>query len=100
MILFSNSLEELIAMSEMLLQELNGIGLKLNVEQTKILHCDLVDDGADLGFIEINDELITILDISKSHKYFCKMLSTSIRHRIQLEFTNQKANGLGMFLQA
>ena len=29
-LLFSNSLEELVAMSEMLLRELNAIGLKLN----------------------------------------------------------------------
>ena len=79
-LLFSNSLEELVAMSEMLLRELNAIGLKLNAEKNKILHCDLVDEDADLGFIEINDELIEILDISKSHKYFGKTLSTSIGH--------------------
>ena len=69
-------------MSEMLLRELNAIGLKLNAEKTKILHCDLVDEDADLGFIEINDEIIEILDISKSYKYLGKMLSTSIEHMI------------------
>ena len=31
-LLFSNSLEELVAMSEMLLRELNAIGLKLNAK--------------------------------------------------------------------
>ena len=74
-LLFSNSLEELVLMSEMLLREFNAIGLKLNAEKTKILHSDLVDDGANVSFIDINDELIEVLEPSKSHKYLGKILS-------------------------
>ena len=65
-LLFANSLTELVAMADMLLRELNQIGLKLNTEKTKILHCDLIEDDAELAFIEINDELVEILDPSKS----------------------------------
>ena len=40
--------------------EINSIILIL--KQIKILHCDLVDDGADLAFIEINNEFVEVLD--------------------------------------
>ena len=77
-------------MSEMLLRELSAIGLKFNAETTKILHGDLVDDDTNVGFIDINDELIEILEASKSHKHSGRILSFSIEDRIQLEFANRK----------
>ena len=61
----------------------------LTTKEQKIF-CDLVDDDIDLGFIEIWDEIIEILDPSKSNKYSGNILSTSIECAIQLEFTNRK----------
>ena len=71
-------------MSEILLDELSKIGLKLNESKTKISRVDVDDGDADLAYVDSSGNLIQILAPQDSYKYLGKMLSTSISQRIEI----------------
>ena len=96
-LLFGNSLQELVEMSEIVLDELRQIGLKLNASKTKILRGDVDDGDADVAYIDVSGDLVQILDPQDSHKYLGKMLSTSISLRIEVEFKNRKRQAWACF---
>ena len=75
-LLFGNSLPELVEMSEIVLDELRQIGLKLNASKTKILRGDVDDGDADVAYNDVSGDLIQILDPHDCHKYFGNIIST------------------------
>ena len=82
-VLFGNSLQELIDMYEIMLDELSKIGLRLNESKTNILRVDVDDSDADLAYVDISCNLIPILAPQDSQTYFGKTLSSSIRQGVQ-----------------
>ena len=84
-------------MSEILLDELNKIGLKLNESKTKILRVDVADGDADLACVDINGNLVKRLAPQDDHAYLGKMLPTSGSQRVEIEFKNNKRKAWACF---
>ena len=61
--LFANSLDELVDVAELLIQELNTIGLKLNADKSKILRSDLAGDDEDTEFHDIDRYAVEVLSL-------------------------------------
>ena len=61
-IIFTNSLEELVDMSELLIRELNSISLlKLNIEKIKDPHTNIANGNKDIICLYIHRDLISTL---------------------------------------
>ena len=89
-LLYAKSLDELLSMTEKLTAELKKIGLTLNTEKTKILRCNPEPDKAAIGFAELDDDFVMVLDDNESHRYLGKKLSISGTNRNLIEFKSRK----------
>ena len=89
-LLYAKSLDELLSMTEKLTAELKKIGLTLNTEKTKILRYNPESDKAAIGFAELDDDFVMVLDDNESHRYLGKKLSISGTNRNLIEFKSRK----------
>ena len=56
-------------MSDMLLEELQKVGLSMNEKKTKILHSNILDAGNDIDFAQIGMDFVKILHTDQDHRY-------------------------------
>ena len=56
-------------MTELLVIDLQKVGLQLNADKTKILHSSNYDPGADRDYVNINSEFVRVLHGNESHRY-------------------------------
>ena len=89
-ILYAKSLEELVSMTERLMNEFQRIGLTLNAKKTKNLRSNPGDDDCTLNFVEIGSEFVKILNDTDSHRYLGRLLCTSASDRIKIEIRNRQ----------
>ena len=75
-------------MADLLVPELNAVGLQLNVQKTKILHNDAACIDGDVDVVQINGDFVEILRLAESHRYLGRKLNLSI-HRCDIEFKNR-----------
>ena len=75
-------------MTELLIPELNAVGLQLNAKKTKILHDDVecIDDDVDIA--EMYGEFFEVLQSDASHRYLGRKLNLFINRR-DIEFQNR-----------
>ena len=90
MLLYARTLPELQEMAEMLISELQNVGLELNFKKTKILHTHDADEFNDTDFINIYDQLIEVLHDDQHHRYLGRYLSLSASYRRRIELDNRK----------
>ena len=88
-LIFAKALDEAILVLEVLIKELNRIGLNLNFLKTKIFHTAMTDDGHDVAFADIAGEIVEILDVDAYHRYLGKRLSLTNNGRSQIEVTHR-----------
>ncbi len=69
MMLYAKSLDELVCMSETLIEELVRMGLKLNTKKTKIFRLELDTPHVDSDVVAINDDMVEILISEITHRY-------------------------------
>lgn len=68
--IYAKSLEELVHMTEFLVEELLKVGLYLNGAKTKILTTSLVE----YDFLDIGGDMVEIINGSSKHKYLGRHL--------------------------
>ena len=78
MMLYAKSLDELVYMSETLIEELARMGFKLNTKKTKIFRLELDTPHVDSAFVAINDDLVEILATDAAYRYLGRKLTTCI----------------------
>ena len=88
-LLYAKSLEELERMLELLIIELDKVGLKLNSAKTKILHSSCEDDESNFDFIEVSGKFIRILHPGAHHRYLGRQLLLLASNRIDIEFSSR-----------
>ena len=96
-LLYAKSLEELQKMTELLVIELQKVGLQLNADKTKILHSSIYDPGADRDYVDINTEFVRVLHGNESHRYLGRLLCLSPSDRIRIELQNRKNHAWASF---
>ena len=64
--------------------------MTLNAEKTKILRCNPELDKAAIGFAELDDDFVMVLDDNESHRYLGKKLSMSASDRNLTEIKSRK----------
>ena len=72
-LLYGKSLEEIFDMTEILIEELDKVGLRLHPGKCKILHTHLDEDG-EKDFVDIAGDFIKILHDGDSHRYLGRLL--------------------------
>ena len=82
-LLFAKLFDELISVTEKLIDELQRIGSTLKVNNTTILECNPDGDDNSLNFLEIGYEFVKVLKDKDSHRYLGRLLCTSISNRIK-----------------
>ena len=97
MLIYAKSLRELDTMSSLLIEELEKVGLRLNAAKSKILHTEVEDEGFDLGYIEIADDFIQILEPHEFHRYLGRRISLSASNRVATEFSYRKSQAWAAF---
>ena len=68
-ILYAKSLEELVSMTERLINKLQMIELILNHKKIKFLRSNPGDEDCTLNFVEIGNEFVKELSDTDSHRY-------------------------------
>ena len=84
-------------MIELLITELENVGLHINAEKTKILHSNFEDDDADKDYADINGEFVQILHDDNSYRYLGRHLSLSFEKRSDIEFKHRKDQAWAAF---
>ena len=97
MLLYAKSLRELDIMSTLLIEELAAVGLQLNAGKTRILHTEVQDEGFDLGYIEIADDFVQILEPHEFHRYLGRRVTLSASNRVDIEFKYRKSQAWAAF---
>ena len=69
-------------MTELLIVELQKVGLYLNAEKTKILHSSMYDRGADRDYVGINGEFVQVVHSDEHHRYLGRLISLSPDNRV------------------
>ena len=77
-------------MTELLIEELASVGLKLNSAKTKILHTAFPDDPSDIDFTEAAGDFIRIRHDDHFHRYVGRHLILNAKMRIDMELTHHK----------
>ena len=80
--IFATSLEELVSMVEMLVQELSLIGLQLNGTKTKVLTTSTLQEAS---YVEICGTMVAILHGDMTHKYLGRKFPGNLNSRIEVE---------------
>ena len=85
-LLFAKSIEELVSMTEKLIEELKRIGLTLNAKKTKILRCNPDIDDYSLNVVEIGNEFVKVMKDKDMNASTSKIFSPTSRFwsRMQL----------------
>lgn len=96
-LLYAKSLKELQKMAELLIIELQKVGLHLNADKTKVLHSCIYDTGSDRDYVDINNEFVRVLHDHESHRYLGRLLSLSPSNRVQIELQNRKNHAWASF---
>ena len=90
-LLYAKSLRELDIMTTYLIEELSHVGPQLNANKTRILHTEVQDEGFDLGYIDIADDFIQILEPHECHRYLGRRVTLSASNRVDIEFKYRKS---------
>ena len=82
LIIYAHSLEELVEMVELLVQELARAGLSLNARKSKVFTLDAgYCDSASPVYVDISDGMVEIVRGSDTHKYLGVALPGQLRRR-------------------
>ena len=73
-------------MTELLIVELQKIGLCLNADKTKILHSSMYDPGTDRDYVDVRGEFVQVLHEGESHRYLGRQLSLCPAQRTRKQF--------------
>ena len=84
-------------MVELLVIELEKVGLQLNADKTKNIHSCIYDPGSDRDYLDINNEFVRVLHGSESHKYLGRLVSLSPSDRIEVELQNRRKHAWASF---
>ena len=84
-------------MAELLIRELNSVGLTLNASKTKILHTEYKDDENSIDFVDIIAEIVEILHTDKAHRYLGRRLCLCHHQRISIEIKHKKQQTWNVF---
>ena len=76
-LLYAKPLDELQRMTELLMIELEVVGLSMNAKKTKILHTPLEDELHDCDFADIEGEIVEIIQDDSWHRYLGRYFSLS-----------------------
>ena len=70
-------------MMEVLVEELEKVGLCLSGDKTKILRSPIEDDRFNVSFAHIASGLVGVADIESAHTYISTQLILRLRERCQ-----------------
>ena len=89
-LLYAKSLDELISMTEGLMDALQQIGLNLNTKKTKVQRYNPFEEESTINFTEIGGDFFKIEGDDEFHRCLGRLLSTSLSNRTNIAFKNRQ----------